>query len=320
MCDDATFFETINATYARTRTREDYTERLKRLQSICNGASLYTIISQPENYYKLIKLHYPKPTSRKGMVTALLSLFKCKPELKESLAQPYQRWIGYHRDMKELVNFQYESNEATPAQEARYTSYDEIRLKYISLTKGGDPHATRGSSQQVVWLSILLAYPPKRADYASFRIYTMGKDPNKTGENYLVYRTDPKVGPSLAVFTKYKTDRTYGKVVEVVPPRLQRDISVSLARHPRKYLFVNRNGEPFASNNLFSQYITYMSVELFGRPTGVSDFRHAFINTLDMRQSKAYLNAIAARMMHSFSTQKDYSYVPDETHGPSNRK
>lgn len=305
--DDATLLSVIDASYKRPRTREDYKERLTRMKVICDGASIHTILSNPDQYYKILKAKYPKATTRKSMLTAVLALFKCMPELRETLHGQHQKWIGYHKSMDELINFHYASNEQTTAQAARYTSYEEIRLKYISMLKGPDPHGTRASSQQVVWLSILLAYPPKRADYASFRIYP-DKDPNKTGENYLVYRRDTKVAPSLCVFTTYKTDSKYGKIVEAVPARLQRDISNSLTRHPRRYLFVNRSGDPFASNTLFSQYIIHMSQELFGRPSGVTDFRHAYINTLDQNASSEYLQDIATRMMHDnpITTQKLY--------------
>lgn len=307
---DAVFFEFIETGYDRPQTRHVYTERLRYLAKLCERP-IFDVISDPETFYPVIKAKYPKPTSRQTMLIAILVAFRALDvKTRADLERAHEFWDGYHTDMRTMINMQYDSDQLTPAQEAKHTSIEEFKLKYLELSRKSDPHATRLSSQEFLWLSIVASgIPLKRADYGSFRIFR-GRDPSIPQENYIVLSEPGSRAASYMVFSKFKTDKTYGRIIEAVPPRLCKDIEASLSRHPREYLFTNNRGAPYANNELFAQFVVRTSQRHFGRATGVTSLRHAYISQLDMHSNTEFLNDQARRMGHSMTMQRKYFQTP----------
>lgn len=308
LIDDETYVSIVQTAYSNDKTRANYLARLSKLRSVCNNASYYDILSKPNEFYPIIHAKYENISTRKNMLTTILVLFKHCDELRASLVEQHKRWKKFHDDMDSFQEAQYKKNLPNPDQLSKYTSFDEMDKKYKELKNGPDPHDTRQNSQRLVLLSILTSIPPKRADYSKIKVY-YDTDPNKQNENYMVLRRNTK-HPSYLVFTVYKTSEDYKRIDEVLPLMVFKDVMDSLRRHPRDYLFVNRYGDPFASNNAFSKYVIQMFVAFFGRATGTTMLRHIYITEkVDFNElNDEELEEISKQMMHSTKLQRKYNW------------
>jgi hypothetical protein len=317
MLSDADILGVFSAAYSNPTTLETYTTRLKKLgESIPHARGLSGIISEPDASYDALKAAYPNVTSRKNAITTILALFKHSAAARAAVGpEKVQRWKKFHDDMDSFQEASYKKNMPSDRQIDKYTTFEEMATKYRDLKKNGDPHATLQSSQWYVLLSLYLNVPPKRSDLGSMRVYA-DRDPNKTGENYLVLRTAAvrtrPLEPSYMVFTAYKTADAKGnrRVDEVLTPQLHKDVMDSIRRHPRTHLFVNRFGKPFASNNAYSKYVIRIFEALFGRSTGVTMLRHIFITEkVDFNEmNDEQLEEISGQMMHSTGLQRKYNW------------
>jgi hypothetical protein len=305
--EDVKIRQILVDSYTNEKTREQYLARLVLLKKVCDGASYYTIIANPDLYYQMLRTRYPNISMRKNMLTLILAIFRNSDNVSSVLGAQRKRWKKFHDDMDGFQEAKYARNMPDVKQLVKYTPMEEIKLKYEEL-KRGDPHATRQSSQHFLLLSIIINTPPKRSDYGSMKVYR-NKDPNLKDANYLVLHTDSQT-PSYMVFTVFKTAKTYTRVDEVLNRQLYKDVSDSLRRHPRQYLFVNRFGEPFATNHLYSQYVSAAFEKMFGRKTGVSMLRHIYITEeLDFNDlSLEERSDIAKQMLHSKGLQEKYAW------------
>ena len=306
MITDKEVHKFLEKAYDKPTTLSNYIHRLERLRDKVVGATSYhTLIANPDTSYEKIRMAYPNISTRKNMITVILSLFKNIEELRKTLPQQHARWKTFHDNMDSFQEAKYKKHLPDVEQLAKYTPFEDIELKYKELAKG-DPHESLTDSLQFILLSIVVSTPPKRSDYGSMRIY-YENDPNSSDANYVVVC---QTRPSYMVFNKYKTSKEYKRIDQELPLHTTRDIKASLRRHPREYLFVNRFKEAFASNDGFSKYVVSVFKRLFGRNTGVTMLRHIFITEKlsfdDMDDDQ--LENVAQQMLHSTKLQKKYNW------------
>lgn len=308
---DEELFNIFHQSYPNPKTRNNYCARLEKLKEVCGGnnKSIVDIILDPEQSYACMKERYANISTRKNAITVVLALFKHSEQLRNLLgAEKVARWKKYHDDMVSFQDASYKKNLPTDKQFSKYTTLNEMKAKYKELKAAPDPHSTLQNSQWLVFLSMCVSFPPKRADYGNMRIY-MDRDPRKKDENYVVLRRD-KNAISYMVFNLYKTAGIYETVTEDLPLQTYTDVMDSVRRWPRTHLFVNRFGKPMKENNAFSKYVTRMFEALFGRSTGVTMLRHIYITEkVDFNNmSDEQLEDISRQMMHSTTLQRKYNW------------
>lgn len=301
--------ELFTRVFSNVKTRENYISRLngmlKKLEQTGNTVTMYDIVATPDIWYPLIREAYPAITTRKNILTAILVIVR----EEEEFVGVRERWKKLHEDLRRHLDVQIRKSEPTNKQVANYTSFEEITAKYQDLVKSS-PHATRQDSLHFILLSLIVHLRPKRADLGSVLLFK--KDPNRTDINYVVLR-DAKEGSSFLSMNVYKTSKFYKKVEEELPPALVRDLSTSIARWPRSYLFVkegDRKGEEPMSNNTYTAFVQRTFEHYFGRATGVSLLRHIYISekvdfdnmTLEEQEEEARL------MLHTAGLQRQYKW------------
>lgn len=296
--------DVLTRVYPNPKTRDNYASRLRGLQRHIDRP-LLDILRNPDVYYSEIQKAYPALTTRKNVLTVILVLFREDDVLKTpEYAATAAQWKKLHEDLTRLQIAKVKRSEPEQKQIDKYTSFEEIELKYQERKRKGS-HATLKDSMRYVLLSIILHLRPKRADLGALEIYHED-DPRKTTANYIVLRTD---GSSYLVMNLYKTSKYYQTVEEDMPEALVNDIQTSLRRWPRKFLFVKENGDPM-SNNTYSVFVKHTFEDLFGRSTGVSLLRHIYITeklnfddmTLEERDNEAKL------MLHTSGLQQQYKW------------
>ncbi len=293
----------LDRTYPNPKTRDNYISRLRGLLKHLDNKPLLEVLLDPDTYYPQIQKAYPSLTTRKNVLTTLLSLFREDEELKAK-SDIQAKWKKLHDDLSKLQEAKIKRSEPEDKQVEKYTSYEEIEEKYQQLKKRGY-HDTERHSMQFLLISIIVNLRPKRADLGAIKIYR-DTDPRKTDENYVVLR---KKGSSYLVMNLYKTSKYHQTVEEDLPDGLVRDIEVSLSRWPREHLFRKDDGLPM-SNNTYSAFVKKTFEDFFGRATGVSLLRHIYITekldfddmTLEEQDEEAKL------MLHTSGLQRKYKW------------
>lgn len=304
--NDAEIDSVLVRAYAKKTTQDNYRYRLKHLASnVFSGKPIYDIISHPDTSYTVIRGAYPNISTRKNILTVILALFKHSERLQQLHANEQKRWKTFHDHMDSFQEAKYKKHLPDMKQLAKYTPFEDIELKYKELKRQPDPHASLQDSLQLVLLSIVVSTPPKRSDYGSMQVFN-DTDPNIKEQNYLVLRQNTE---SYMVFNKYKSKESR-RVDQELPASVVKDVRDSLRRYPRTYLFVNRFGNPFTTNDGYSKFVIRTFRRLFGKDTGVTMLRHIFITeklSFDEMDDDE-LEDVAEKMMHTTKLQRKYNW------------
>lgn len=145
--------------------------------------------------------------------------------------------------------------------------------------------------------------PPVRADYYATRIIPYGvvcAEPN-----FLYY--SPKL--SCIKIGEHKMSTKHGSIETVLTAELNKLLTESLRSHPRAFLFVNKNNEPFTRAS-FVPWAREQLMSVFGKEFTLTMFRHLYISWA-MKQGKTEreLDHIAECMGHTRMTQSAYRWM-----------
>ena len=324
---DITYIKYINESeFLNENTKEIYLSRLevvqkeiwKNCKSVKNkvgkGKCLHYIIMHPEAFLEKLDEFVNKTAGRldenklsmhakDGYVTAIKALFLQTPGMKQKYPDQYKIWDDIHKEVRRPINEKYQSNKPTLRQEEAYISFKELEKKRDSLSKG---------SIERLLLSMYTLIPPLRSDYDRIGIY---KNEDEAKENnYLIMNKNPYL-----VITKYKTSKTYKDIRIDLPKKLVNQIKESLKLQPRKYLFIQKNGEPYDKPNTFNRWANRKLKSLFGKKNiSLSTLRHIYITRRDLKlEEKSGLerSKVANVMGHSVGTQQNYlwhTYVKEK--------
>jgi hypothetical protein len=304
MMNDNDITAVIDTNFSNEKTVKAYMSRLRTLKNVVmDGMAYYDIISNPDTTYPKLRDYYPNITTRKNVMTVILSVLKYMPQLPE-LQNALSRWKELHDYMDRFQKAELKKHIPNAKQLSQYTSLNDIVLKYNEL--GNNPITSLTKSIEYITLSIISSTPPKRADYGTLKVF-YDCDP-KLKINYIVVNTDT---PSYIVLNIYKTSNLYDRHEQELPTGTTNDIKTSLKLFPREYLIVNRFGNPFATNDAYSKYIKTVFVRLFGKETGVTMLRHVYIteklNFEEMDDN--VLESEAKAMLQSTYCQRQYRWI-----------
>lgn len=277
------------------------------------------------------------PPETEKRFKAQVSRWKAAQEDRASWKAAYEEWLKYMRFVGATLNAQDKLNLPSERQAKQITSYEEIDAKYAELSKNHHIHDGKMSSMGFVLLSFYVHQVPKRADLGDVIVLevpprTSEEAASFRGKNYIVLPPQevfnvapPSSRPnnkkkgikSLAmqaapvlVMDRFKTVATLGTIEEALKPEFVQDARASLRKHPRRYLFERADGQGALTANEFTHFVQRTFATYFGRPTGPSVLRHAYISEkIDWRAlSDAQLEAIARLMGHTTSMQRAYRW------------
>jgi integrase len=149
--------------------------------------------------------------------------------------------------------------------------------------------------------------PPVRSDYHSTIIYLDTLPDIIPLDNY-IYISHSECYLSLE---KYKTSKTYGKIIIDLPPLLVNEIKRSLELLPRTYLFISEfTGKPFDLPNSFNIWANRTLKKILNNSKfTLTMFRHIYISRDDLHLetlSGLQQDEIAKLMGHSIEQQRKY--------------
>ncbi len=308
---DKDLLKSLEESFQNPITLETHKNRLRYLLELSkSNKNLFYILSHPKKYIPRITNRYPnKVATQKNMVTTVLSLFHCR-KLACVIPEQHAEWKVHHALLREEERDFLAKNKPSPEQEENYVTYTEIKEKFKLLKKESDVHDLRYKSQRLCLLAFIVYQIPKRAELGNVRIYREGQSP--VVDNYITLSKPPQ--ESTLIIKKYKGSESLNKqpIVEKLHPKFVKVLQKSLKAHPRSFLFVKRDNNPYATNQEFSHHVIRTMKSLFdGRAMGVSLIRHMYITEkIDFNNSStAEREEIAKAMGHSKAMQDRYNWI-----------
>lgn len=298
---------------ATLKTFQGYVSDLQQMLGKLNVRNLETVVLNPEEFAVKLRCACTSEGTLKNHISSILCIYKYSPRMKETYPRAFDRWskesgIQRSRQIKESrLNAPSNSRQAQ-----NFVPMAEWRVALDLLAKGEDPHSSLKKSQAFLLLSYACAFPPKRADLGSVRIFRafQGSEPSEEERNEQPNHIVLVEGEARMTIGQHKTTKHYAAIEEVLPDDFLRVLKDSLDRHPRLFLFVDSKGNAFTPQ-CFSKWFIRNTKELFGdKAPGVSLLRHAFCTDLDLNSMTGLqLDNVAAKMGHSAARQMEYRFV-----------
>jgi hypothetical protein len=272
-------FQTGCALRSKT-THKSYLKLLATARKMCGGIKTEVLIKNAAASIATIERHAAQhklsPNSVTSYFTAVLAVIKhtvacaSKAKLKKEIAE----WQAAHKRWQLLAQQPYIQNKATAKQQAGWIAYKDFCSVRDSLPDG---------SKAKLLFCMYSYIPPCRADLGKCRIFhktPTQKDLASFTGNYISLQPEGSPQPSFLHLREFKTARCYAPhgVKVGLPSILVNQIQLSLAQHPRSYLFVQEYqfDKPY-TRSAFST----MANKIFQRYTGIPDvniqiIRHSY--------------------------------------------
>lgn len=257
------------------------------------GKPIEEIVLTPKETHDAILEHYKTPQSRNTIVTGVWMFVKKMHEDGKLPDDTYNEWRKIRVDTQTIVSDIYESNKATDRQVKGYVKLEEIIKVRDKLPVG----------PQKLLLAMYTYVPPVRNDYHQLRIYH--SQPDEPKGNYIV------LGDVNRMYLhEFKTAHRYKKVEIELPKELVKLIMKSLKIHPREYVFLQKNGQPYASEKTFDAWANYNLKKVLNNDhVTLTMLRHIYITdkcsgVMTFKERKN----ISTVMAHSVEMQLKYAF------------
>lgn len=284
------------------KSLDTYHGKLHRLEELTGKPLVEAILDVPGSARVISKAYMDSATTRKGISSAVLSLFSHNTAFAEKHVTANNDWKLVHQSFSGVEKKVRENNKITPAQRARMTS---IASMQAAARKLKPKVKTEEQSQAYVLLRMMTEVPPKRLDLGDLLV--CHATPAKYTGNYVLVPRSGSTGK--LVLQQYKTFKTFGVITDELPASLTNDLRASLKAYPRKYVF-ERKGLPMTPEQ-YGNYIKQVCLEYTGKASSMNDIRHAYISEKCLPNKLTYgeLSSIARSMGHNPETQAKYHVV-----------
>jgi hypothetical protein len=210
--------------------------------------------------------------------------------------------IPIYRDamMKQIMDIKAETEkqEQNEKQIENSISQEELKDIYNKLKKRSQILYKTGNTdylmdiQDFIIVSLYYLIPPRRLlDYTEFKIRNI----NKNTDNYM--------DKNNFVFNNYKTSKTYGKQVVLIPVALKNIIKKWITINPTEYLLFDNK-----KNKLNSTTMIYKLNKIFGKNISVNSLRHSYLSNKfqDTIKTNKEISNDMSLMGSSIKQQKTY--------------
>ncbi len=294
------FLDVIDKSSLADLSKIEYKGRLQRLTTI-TGHDVDWIIQNCKETLKKLKSY--APTTQKGYINTILTLFKYTKNLKKKQQSSYNCWFDALNKINEIVEAKYDNIEPSKKQLETYVSWDDIIKKRELLNK---------DSSEYLLLSMYTMIPPARADMNHVKIYYREPSDKEIEKqpNYLVIKDNVM----RLIYNEFKSrGKKIQRYEKELPENLKLVIKNSLENNPRDYLIVSpRTGEPYENAASYTKYFDRMLYKIFNKAVTINTLRHSFVNALPYTLTPGERDAIARELMHDERTMQRYRLaLPD---------
>ena len=223
---------------------------------------------------------------------------KCSSEV-------YKAYNDAHEALKNKRQEQLESQQLKESRAENYLEWPQV----LALTETMEFKVLSELEQIVYYLYTLM--PPVRADFVGMKVLTE-KDynnmlticPNLNDYNWCLL--DKHLTPSKFIFNKYKTDKTYGKVILDIPKKLANELySYRAGVRLNEFELL-----PINTENALCKMVQRIFEKLSGKRMSIGLLRHSYIHHfLSVKRKISERKELSRQMMHSIEVQEQYDVI-----------
>lgn len=305
------YLDAIRNANVKQITKENYMFIIRRIKQITQQ-NIDEFMKTPQTTYnKLIQGIKDEATGMannktlKLMIATVLAIMK-HSDTKKTNKVLYSKWYTLYMAVSKNVDEEEKSSVATGRLKNGFILWEEISQTRDILERKAY------ASQDHLILSMYTYLPPRRQEdyYRVEVVQTVDQDLDSDISGRI--RMDQQ--PVAMEIYLYKTAKSYNDWLVELPLDLLTIIRASLTRQPRRYLFVQQNGEPYKSYTQFRKMTNRVFKRLFGEHVTLNSIRHAGAqqNLLNARKSMSEQHKYAEGMGHKYDTHQRYrKIVPD---------
>ena len=200
-------------------THNNYKRDFNRIIELlkCPETDIIPCFTDTRHVLDILRHTYSNVSTYKNMLTPIISL--CKYDENFAKSVDYKAYLAEMNNLRAIAK-KNEIDKSNNGQTQPWSYYVKLRQQLEHI----DQDNTR-----YLLLSIYTLLPPVRDDYG--KVYVSQGETVPSEERSIYY-----VNTGRLVLCEYKTGKYYGIIDEIIPMRLQKIISQSLTKHPRKYL------------------------------------------------------------------------------------
>lgn len=299
-------------------SKKQFLRKLEQWMEITGHADILRVLRDPDGSYArfaeapgIAHTHANVHT----FLSAVLSLFKHVPWLKDKYPEAAFAWQALRHDNYKHIKDRYLDNQPTERQRDAFVPLREVLRVRDALPRGDVDR---------LLLSMYTDIPPARGgDFHAVRLLRQEPSPasEEKGNYIVVNKPSPKsCSKCLLVINEFKTRRHYDPIRHDLPESLCGELAESLEKQPRDYLFVTLDQQPF-TRSAFSTWANRRLHRLFGRRVTLTMLRHLYVMALDFnRLSSRQLLEIGNSMGHRMEMQKQYQWLLDRDDKEATKK
>jgi hypothetical protein len=276
---------------------------LRAISQFCGPDGIaHAIVHKSKLLHSCMSKRWPHPPTLARSVSAVVSALKYDTRLGTKATSEF--WKQRLGEANAQATVLAKDNVLTEREAATMPGFDEMR-ETCADPSAGDPHASL-NSQEFLWLEIATTIAPKRADWGQLMVVA-SKKRVPVGKNALVLPSRPKQATLVLV---YKTQDTYHEYTETLSKTLTSHICDSIRIHPRKYLFVGRDGGAFKSRASWRQWVQRTFTNLLGHKATVNVLRKVWVQTFadPSKTTIAAQEELASKMLRNAKSQCDHYF------------
>lgn len=203
-------------------------------------------------------------------------------------------WKEIQKENSEPMTEHYGKNEPTENQKEKVMAFEEIVRIRETLESG---------SFERLLLCFYTMMEPLRADYYATEIVKAEEDSKE--ENVLI-RTPTE---TRLVVRDFKTKKRHTTIENKLPTALHNELTKSLERYPRSYVFVMEDKRSPFTRKLFSNWSCRTLTRVLSHPMTLTVLRHLYISEQVKKETPlAELKEMAKKMGHTRAMQRAYDW------------
>jgi len=300
----STWREALQSCPISDASKKAYISHIEKLLEQ-SGKPIQYVLSHPEEMMSILDSSDASSSTKRSRVTSVCGLLK---HWQDARQEKRDVWTSLQKDLNAQFMENALDGEPTEREITNWVPWDKVIQKEQML------QMTEYASDNHLILAMYTHIEPMRADFGNVKLYLGVQPPDctTTREGNFLFLSNER-HKSYICLNKYKTSNRYGRFHRKLPNSLIDIIRANVRAHPREYLFITCEGNPYTSKNSFGKYVNRVLNYLFGKRMTISLLRHSFISAIDFNASRAKdLIQVSKNMQHSLGMQQYYRrHVPE---------
>ena len=284
----------INSKQLSADSIKNYLKNLKTIENLSKktfaSPTIYGMLLNPHRMESLIveyvKTNFFSNSFRNSLFASILALFLHNCSFKNENMELFEHWREIQKKYMKVITDSYIDKKISKRQEKINMTFQDIIKLRDSLEESD--------------IRLLLFFYTEIASLRGGDLYRVSI--NKKDVNYI----DMKL--KKLIIGEFKTSKSYGKIEISLNDSIMKELTGSLKKNPRNFLFVDSKNNPYSNRNTYNKKMNAKLKKVAKNDfINLTDLRHIYLENIDLsKMSVREKENLAKAMGHSRSTQELY--------------